>query len=121
MFAQKRTMVYGMLLLLFSLVAGNGVQAGSTSTSYTFWYGERPPVDLLSQFTRIVVEADNLTATDIQKLGQHGGKVLAYRSVGEKSRQREMSGAIDRPGSSARNTDWGSQVMDLAAQDGESC
>ncbi len=90
--------------------------SGAALPSYTFWYGVSPPVDLLSQFDRIIVEADNLSEKEIGQLKQHGGKVLAYLSLGENNSKRVSIEKIDPQWILGANTSWASSIMDLSAQ-----
>ena len=46
-----------------------------------FYYGANPPANALSQFKRIVVEPDNVSADQHQALTQHGATTcLLYTS-----------------------------------------
>ncbi len=70
--------------LLLGLV-GSAVYANSLvqQPSVAFYYGNEPPVELLSQFDWIVVEAANVDSTEQRLLAQHGGQPFAYVSIGE--------------------------------------
>lgn len=99
--------------LFFASITGTAIAA--SIPSYSFWYGVNPPLDLLSQFDRIVVEADNISGKELKALQQHGGKVLAYLSVCEWNTSRATSVSINPSWVIGGNPSWGTQVMDLAS------
>jgi len=81
--------------------------------SIAFYYANKPPVDVLSQFDRIVVEAENMTPSDIQNLSQEGSRVYAYLSVGEVGPERSYVDSIDPSWVLGTNPSWNSKVLDL--------
>lgn len=85
--------------------------------SYAFWYGNNPPVDLLSQFDRIIVEAGNINHMEVKKLQQHGGKIIAYLSLGERIKNETQANSKDQHMTLGDNSTWGTQVMDLSSPD----
>lgn len=82
--------------------------------STAFYYGAKPPIDVLSQFDRIVVEADNMTATELQGLKAEGSRIYAYISVGEIGPERSYSASIDSNWVLGTNPSWNSKVLDLS-------
>ena len=81
--------------------------------SAAFYYGPKPPVDVLSQFDRLIVEADNITANELDSLKADGARVYAYLSVGEIGPDRSYSSSIDPSWVLGTNEAWGSKVLDL--------
>lgn len=81
--------------------------------TYAFWYGDKPPVDSLSQFDRIIVEAGNLSDQELEVLKQRGGKVLAYCSIGELNTQQTTN--VDPAWIIDSNPAWNTAIMDLTA------
>jgi polysaccharide biosynthesis protein PelA len=102
-------------LLLFFISFTNTVNA-EPFPSYTFWYGLNPPVELLSQFDNIIVEADHLSDQEIKALKQHGNKVLAYLSLGEWNPQRTTDQTVEPAWIMGSNQNWHSNIMDLTAE-----
>ncbi len=109
----RKTSLLTALMIGLALLCGAATAAASSS--YAVWYGPTPPVDLLSQFDRIIVEADNLDEKELAALKQHGGKVLAYLSVGEWNPQRASQPAVDTAWMLGENDHWNSRIMDLTA------
>ena len=62
--------------------------------SIAFFYGRPAPVDLLSHFTQVVVEAENMDNLDY--LREKGTKVFAYISVGEVNATRRWYSEIPK-------------------------
>ena len=100
--------------LLLGLV-GSAVYANSPvqQPSVAFYYGNEPPVELLSQFDWIVVEAANVDSTEQRLLAQHGGQPFAYVSIGELDAWRGASTSLPADALVTSNTAWNSQVADL--------
>lgn len=82
--------------------------------STAFYYGAEPPVDVLSQFDRLVVEADNMTSQEIQTFTAAGTRLYAYLSVGEIGPERSYVNAIDPDWVLGINPSWNSKVLDLS-------
>ncbi|MEH6640276.1 endo alpha-1,4 polygalactosaminidase [Vreelandella glaciei] len=106
--------IRGLLCLLYGLCC-SFAYANETpnAPSVTFYYGNEPPVELLSQFDWIVVEAANIDPTEQRLLEQHGGQPFAYVSIGELDSWRDTSTSLPSAALVARNDDWDSQVADL--------
>lgn len=102
--------VFFLFLMSFANVA-----TAAPPTAFTFWYGINPPVELLSQFDRIIVEADNLNDQEINTLKQHESKVLAYLSIGEWNPRRTTNKPIESAWILGSNPNWHSNIMDLTA------
>ncbi len=115
MFFSAKIIQYTCILNLLPLFFVVNLSTAGSSPSYSFWYGINPPVDLLSQFDRIVVEADNLNNQEIKALQQHSGKVLAYLSIGENSTRSPATGTINSTWVLGTNPHWKSQILDLSA------
>lgn len=93
-------------LMIFSCAAG---RAEMPSTA--FFYGNPVPVDTLSQFERVVVEADNLD--DLAGLSASGTMVFAYLSVGEAEGWRAITRELDPGWFLGDNPAWLSRIADL--------
>jgi hypothetical protein len=93
------------------------VIATANSGATAFYYGANPPVNALSQFDRLVVEADNITATQHADLQQHGAATYAYVSVGEIGPTRPWLDQLPASATLGVNQDWKSHVMDLSSTD----
>jgi hypothetical protein len=94
------------LALLFG---GASVHAQPLSTA--FFYGAPVPVEQLSRYKRVVVEADNLGSPT--RLAASGALVFAYVSVGEAEGWRASTRALDDSLFDGANSAWGSRVADL--------
>jgi uncharacterized protein (TIGR01370 family) len=81
--------------------------------SVSFYYGNDLPVELLSQFDWMVVEAANVDATELRLLKQHGGQPLAYVSIGELDAWRGADVTLPPTALVAENHAWNSRVADL--------
>ena len=92
-----------------------GTATAGASPSYAVWYGPKPPIDQLAGFDRIIIEADNFSDEEITALKQHGGKVLAYLSIGEWNPQRVSKKPVEKAWILGKNDHWRSQIMDLTA------
>lgn len=79
--------------------------------STAFFYGSPVPVDALSKFERVVVEAENLD--DIGDLRIEGVDVFAYVSVGEAEGWRASARALPKELFLGDNAAWGSRIADL--------
>lgn len=76
-----------------------------------FFYGNPVPVQALSQYQRVVVEAENLP--DPTKLSAGGTTVFAYISVGEAEGWRASTRVLDAKLFMGENAAWQSRVADL--------
>jgi len=79
-----------------------------------FFYGRPAPVDLLSHFTQVVVEAENMDNLDY--LREKGTKVFAYISLGEVNATRSWYSEIPKNWFVGSNREWESDVIDLTQQ-----
>ena len=82
--------------------------------STAIFYASQPPVELLGQYQRVVVEPDNITAQELAALHAKGAKVFAYLSIGEVNSTRKWYKQVDPDWILGRNNVWDSEVMDLA-------
>ena len=99
--------VLGMLLSSGSLPAG-------ADPSIAFFYGRPAPLDLLSHFTHVVVEPENMDNPDY--LRQKGTKVFAYVSVGEVNATRRWYSEIPKSWYMGSNKEWESEIVDLTQE-----
>ncbi|MBX2880257.1 MAG: endo alpha-1,4 polygalactosaminidase, partial [Granulosicoccus sp.] len=83
--------------------------------SVAFYYGANPPTSALSQYDRVVLEPDNIAATELKQIMANGASSFAYLSVGEVGATRNWSHDIEASWVLGQNEAWGSSVMDLTA------
>jgi len=98
------------LLLSFTAASAARVDARKSTAVY---YGPNLPTDVLSQYSRIIVEADNVKKHELDELRANGGDVFAYLSVGEVSPTRKWFDQIQPSWVLGDNRVWDSKVMDL--------
>jgi len=78
-----------------------------------FYYGPQPPVELLMQFDRVVVEPAQLSAPQRAAISHHGAQLYAYLSVGEAEPWRKDYADFDPAWRLGRNDNWNTDVADL--------
>ncbi len=83
-------------------------------TSTAVFYASNPPVELLDQFQRVIVEADNIKPDELALLKRNGTRVFAYLSVGEVSPTRKWFKQVQPDWILGRNNVWDSEVLDMA-------
>ena len=98
------------LLLSFTAVSAARLDARKSTAVF---YGPNLPTDVLSQYSRIIVEADNVKKHELDELRANGGDVFAYLSVGEVSPTRKWFDKIQPSWVLGDNRVWDSKVMDL--------
>lgn len=82
--------------------------------SVAFFYGDRVPVDRLSQFDVVVVEPD--AVFDPRANAARGPQWFAYVSVGEVLANRAYFPAMPRRWLTGRNKEWDSAIVDQSAR-----
>lgn len=82
-------------------------------TSVAFYYGANPPVSVLGQFDKLILEPDNVQSNELAALQARGAKTYAYISVGEVGADREYASLVQPDWELGSNAAWGSKVMDL--------
>lgn len=82
--------------------------------SLAIYYGANPPAAELSQFDRLVLEPDNIDATEFSELTEHGAVAYAYLSVGEVGPTRAYAAQIKEEWVLGKNDVWNSKVLDLS-------
>jgi len=97
-------------VLLLSLLWMSHATA-ATSENIAFFYGSNPAVNAWSQYDRIVLESENISADELSGLKQHGAATFAYLSVGEVGPDRKWN--LKPEWSIGFNGAWKSKVMDL--------
>ena len=100
------------LLLSFSIATAARMDARKSTAVF---YGPNLPTDVLSQYSRIIVEADNVKQHELKALRANGGDVFAYLSVGEVSPTRKWFNKINQKWVLGDNRVWDSKVMDLSS------
>ncbi|ASJ70565.1 endo alpha-1,4 polygalactosaminidase [Granulosicoccus antarcticus] len=82
--------------------------------SVAFYYGAQPPVDILSQYDRLVLEPDNIKPADLRAMSARGARAYAYLSVGEVGPTRAYARDMEPAWILGKNPAWDSNVLDLA-------
>ena len=98
------------LLLTFTAASAARTDVRKSTAVY---YGPNLPTDVLSQYSRIIVEADNVKRHELDELRANNGDVFAYLSVGEVSPTRKWFDQIQPSWVLGDNRVWDSKVMDL--------
>jgi len=83
--------------------------------STAVFYGTNLPSDILSKYSRIIVESDNVKPEELKALRSKGSYVYAYVSIGEVSPTRKWFKQIKKKWILGDNKVWDSKVMDLAS------
>ena len=83
--------------------------------STAVFYGANLPTEILSQYSRIIVESGNVKAEELTALQVNGSSVFAYVSVGEVSPSRTWFKNIKKKWILGENKVWDSKVMDLTS------
>ena len=100
--------------ILLMSIAVIPVQANAPELHSTaVFYAADLPLDLLGQFQRVIVEADNVKPAELQALHQQGAKVLAYLSIGEIAPSRRWYKQIKPSWVLGKNRVWDSEIMDI--------
>ena len=102
-------------VFLFLTVTQVSAAKIDTNKSTAVFYGPNLPTDVLSQYSRIIVEADNVKPLELDALRVSGGDVFAYFSIGEVSPTRKWFSSIQQEWVLGDNRVWDSKVMDLAS------
>jgi len=82
--------------------------------SVALFYGNKPPIDQLSQFDRLILEPDAINPEQLSALTAHGARPYAYLSAGEVGPHRRFSQQIQPEWILGENTTWNSKVLDLS-------
>ncbi len=85
--------------------------------SIALYYAVNPPVKMLNEFDRVVLEPDAVTQGELAEFNTNKGTVstlFAYLSVGEVGPTRQWRSSIDSSWVLGVNDNWASEVMDLA-------
>lgn len=105
----------GTLLCVSALLggeAGHALAAQPAGPSTAFYYGRALPAAALSQFDRVVVQADQADAEGLALLRRRGSAVFAYVSLSEVGRIEAK--ALDVRWRLGENPDWETVIMDAA-------
>lgn len=87
----------------------------SHTKSTAVFYGANLPTNILSQYSRIIVEPDNVRAEELLALRANKSDVFAYVSIGEINPSRKWFKKIKPAWVLGDNKVWDSKVMDLAS------
>ncbi|MFK7853982.1 MAG: bifunctional glycoside hydrolase 114/ polysaccharide deacetylase family protein, partial [Granulosicoccus sp.] len=82
--------------------------------SIAFFYADNPPINVLSQFDRLVLEPDNIDASELPRLTAEGAAAFAYLSIGEVGPDRAYANEVEEEWVLGVNPAWNSQIFDLA-------
>lgn len=111
-----RNLIFSLCLLSSALepLEARAVAAKQTSAmpSTAFYYGAELPADSLSQFDRVVVQADQADAAGLAVLRRRGVALFAYVSLSEIS--HNQAAALDDRWRLGQNPDWQTLIMDAA-------
>ena len=88
----------------------------SKAKSTAVFYGANLPTNILSQYSRIIVEPDNVKAEELLALRAQESDVFAYVSIGEINPSRKWFKKIKPAWVLGDNKVWDSKVMDLASE-----
>ena len=105
--------IYALVILLSLATASHAKVSSHKSTAV--YYGPNLPTDILSQYSRIIVEADNVKPHELEELRANGSGVFAYLSIGEVSPTRKWFSKIQPEWVLGNNRVWDSKVMDLGS------
>lgn len=100
------------VLLFITFTTASSAKVDSRKSTAVY-YGPNLPTDVLSQYSRIIVEADNVKPHELTKLKALGSDVFAYLSIGEVSPTRKWFNKIQPAWVLGDNRIWDSKVMDL--------
>ena len=87
----------------------------SQSKSTAVFYGANLPTHILSQYSRIIVEPDNVKPKELLALQANKSDVFAYVSIGEINPSRKWFKQIKPSWVLGDNKIWDSKVMDLSS------
>ncbi|MGB1310578.1 MAG: endo alpha-1,4 polygalactosaminidase [Leucothrix sp.] len=100
------------VLLFITFTTASSAKVDSRKSTAVY-YGPNLPTDVLSQYSRIIVEADNVKPHELTKLKALGSDVFAYLSIGEVSPTRKWFNKIQPEWVLGDNRIWDSKVMDI--------
>ncbi|RTZ65938.1 MAG: hypothetical protein DSZ29_03715 [Aquificaceae bacterium] len=83
--------------------------------STAVFYGANLPTEILSQYSRIIVESGNVKPEELTALQANNSRVFAYVSIGEVSPSRPWFKNIKKDWILGDNKIWDSKVMNLAS------
>lgn len=85
--------------------------------SIALYYAVNPPVDMLNEFDRVVLEPDAVTQAELSEFNQDKDSLttlFSYLSVGEVGPTRNWKSSLDQSWVLGVNPHWASEVMDLS-------
>ena len=100
-------------LLSIGLFISIPALSSAAEKNIAVYYAPNPPVELLSKFERVIVEADNIKPAELALIRKEGANVFAYVSIGEVSPTRKWYSKIKKDWVLGKNAAWDSDVMDL--------
>lgn len=105
-----------MIAIAVSLTPSLGARAAPVPNSgVAFFYGTPLPIEALSFYEQVVLEADHVSREQIESLRRGGTSVLAYLSVGEVARTRSWYERVQPDWVLGENAVWQSDIMDLSS------
>jgi uncharacterized protein (TIGR01370 family) len=93
----------------------NKITKSSKAKSTAVFYGANLPTNILSQYSRIIVEPDNVKPKELLALQAKDSRVFAYVSIGEVNPSRKWYKKIKPAWVLGDNKIWDSKVMDLSS------
>src|SRR5690348_14841176 len=105
---------YALAALIHSMVLSSICLPVYADSSTAIFYGRPVPVNLLSHFKQVIVDAENMAEVDY--LNDQGTRVFAYVSVSEVSWTRPWYSEIPKSWLLGSNKEWGSSVIDMTQQ-----
>lgn len=87
----------------------------SKEKSTAVFYGANLPTNILAQYSRIIVEPDNVKPKELLALQVNDSRVFAYVSIGEVNPSRKWYKKIKSEWVLGDNKIWDSKVMNLAS------
>ncbi len=115
----RRSVRYRVWPLAALLLLGPTLASGK-QLSTAIYYANNPPVNILAQFDRLVLESENVTDQELRDLKKYGATTYAYVSIGESAPNRPWSDRIDSSSIVGQNNTWGSVVLDLSSANWQS-
>jgi uncharacterized protein (TIGR01370 family) len=100
--------------LAISLFISIPALISASEKNIAIYYAANPPVELLAKFARVIVEADNIQAKELDDIQAKGANVFAYASIGEVSSTRKWYRKMKKDWILGKNVAWDSDVMDLS-------
>jgi len=100
-------------ILCLILLLLSGFARADVPPAVAFFYGEKPPWDVLQAFDLVVVDPDHVPAPESAALT--ATRLAAYVAVGEVQPQRSYAARMPKAWLIGDNAAWGSRIIDQSA------